>query len=95
MFIVVFSGLYGGTGTAAEITSIGTTNTKRTRRKKTLAELREEECFLSKEKGCTSKRRYKLYTLHLRMSEFILAAPAPASLPAVPTLASPIDSFDA
>ncbi|CAN1170975.1 hypothetical protein LINPERPRIM_LOCUS5926 [Linum perenne] len=47
----------GGTGTAAEITSTGTTNTKRTRRKKKLAELGEEECFLWKEWRLSGNRQ--------------------------------------
>ncbi|CAN0877502.1 hypothetical protein LINGRAHAP2_LOCUS11922, partial [Linum grandiflorum] len=51
----------GGTATAAEITSTGTTSTKRSRRKKTLAELREEECFLWKERMHLKK---EIQTLH-------------------------------
>ncbi|CAN1287863.1 hypothetical protein LINPERPRIM_LOCUS19750, partial [Linum perenne] len=56
----------GGTGTAAEITSTGTTNTKRTRRKKTLAELREEECFLWKERMHLKK---EIQTLHATVED--------------------------
>ncbi|CAL1374980.1 unnamed protein product [Linum trigynum] len=51
----------GSVATAAEITSTGTTTAKRTRRKKTLAELREEEYFLWKQRTHLKKEIESLH----------------------------------